>query len=154
MTAPRPDYSSSSRHPTNQEKRMHITGGCHCGKITYEADIDPAGVGICHCTDCQTLSGTAFRTTVFAKKADFHLTGTPKIYVKLAESGNPRAQAFCGDCGSPLYATSVDDPQIYGIRVGTSHQRAQLTPTRQVWCRSALPWLTGLDLGKRIDKQS
>jgi len=40
---------------------MKIDGGCLCGHITYEAEIDPAQVSICHCTDCQTLSGSAFR---------------------------------------------------------------------------------------------
>ena len=39
---------------------MKIDGGCHCGYITYEAEADPAHTAICHCTDCQTLSGSAF----------------------------------------------------------------------------------------------
>ena len=38
---------------------MKVDGGCHCGSITFEAEIDPDAVGICHCTDCQRLSGTA-----------------------------------------------------------------------------------------------
>lgn len=130
---------------------MHITGGCHCGKITYEAEIDADAVGICHCTDCQKLSGTAFRVNVHVKKENFLLKGTPRIYIKTAESGNKRAQAFCPDCGSGLYATSVDDPQLFGIRLGTSDQFAQLKPTRQIWCRSALPWLSGLETDKRGD---
>ncbi|MEJ0023213.1 MAG: GFA family protein, partial [Alphaproteobacteria bacterium] len=29
--------------------------------MTYEAEIDPAMVGICHCTDCQMMSGSAYR---------------------------------------------------------------------------------------------
>ncbi|MEO1544948.1 MAG: GFA family protein, partial [Pseudomonadota bacterium] len=41
---------------------MKITGGCHCGKITYEAVINLENVVVCHCTDCQRLSGSAFRT--------------------------------------------------------------------------------------------
>ena len=61
---------------------MKIDGGCHCGYITYSAEIDPEDVGICHCTDCQTLTGTAFRTSVRADKEAFHLQGQPKIYVK------------------------------------------------------------------------
>ncbi|HET9046453.1 MAG TPA: GFA family protein, partial [Casimicrobiaceae bacterium] len=32
---------------------MHVQGRCHCGEIAYEAEIDPAGVSVCHCTDCQ-----------------------------------------------------------------------------------------------------
>ncbi len=122
---------------------MKIDGGCHCGAIAYEAEIDPAMVGICHCTDCQTLSATAFRVTAPAAEDSFRVTrGVPKIYVKTAESGNRRGQAFCGECGSPIYATSVDDgPKTYNIRVGTAHQRDQLPPRRQIWHRSAISWL-------------
>jgi hypothetical protein len=43
---------------------MKVTGGCHCGHITYEAEVDPATVRVCHCTDCQKLTGTAFRANI------------------------------------------------------------------------------------------
>ncbi len=114
--------------------------------MRYEAVVDPENVGICHCTDCQTLTGTAFRVTVAAPESRFKIiSGSPKIYVKTAESGAKRAQAFCPECGSPIYATSVGDgPKIYGIRVGTARQRRQLAPSQQVWHGSALPWLPGL----------
>lgn len=36
---------------------MKINGRCHCGEITFEAEGDPNAVNVCHCTDCQTLSG-------------------------------------------------------------------------------------------------
>jgi hypothetical protein len=69
---------------------MKVTGGCHCGQITYEAEVDPASVRVCHCTDCQRLSGTAFRTNISSLPGTFALkSGTPKIYVKTAESGSP-----------------------------------------------------------------
>jgi hypothetical protein len=134
---------------------MHIEGGCHCGYITYEAEVDPATVSVCHCTDCQTLSGSAFRTVVPAKKDAFRLlTGQPRIYVKTAESGNKRAQAFCPECGTPIYATAASDPQVFGLRVGSARQRAQLPPQRQVWCRSALDWAMNLDsVVNKIAKQ-
>jgi hypothetical protein len=133
---------------------MHIDGSCHCGFIKYEAEIDPEKVSICHCTDCQTLSGTAFRTVVPAPKEGFRLlAGQPKIYIKTAESGNKRAQAFCPECGSPIYATSPTDPQVYGLRVGSARQRAELQPKRQVWCRSALDWLPQLTAVPKVERQ-
>jgi hypothetical protein len=120
---------------------MHVQGRCHCGAITYEADVDPERVTICHCTDCQTLTGTAYRVTVPVAREAFTLrTGTPKTYQKVAESGNRRIQAFCGDCGTPIYACAADNPTSYGLRIGALAQRAQLPPRRQIWCRSALPW--------------
>ena len=126
---------------------MKVNGACHCGAIVFEAEIDPERVRICHCTDCQQLSGTAFRTMVPCPESQFHLRrGVPKIYIKTAESGRRRQQAFCGDCGSPIYATS-DEPageRSLGIRIGVLAQRQELTPGRQFWFRSALPWLPSL----------
>lgn len=135
---------------------MRIDGSCHCGHITYEAEVDPAAVSVCHCTDCQVLTGTAFRTTVPARQENFRLAGgEPRVYIKTAESGNKRAQAFCPQCGTPIYATSPTDPQIYGIRTGTARQRAELRPRKQIWCRSALPWASNLgSILPKADKQS
>jgi len=120
---------------------MKIDGGCFCGAIAYRADVDPEKTSICHCTDCQKLTGTAFRVTVPVAEDQFEITkGTPKVFIKTAESGAKRAQAFCPECGSHLYATSVGDgPKTYGLRTGTARQREQLVPRKQIWHRSALP---------------
>lgn len=137
---------------------MKIDGGCHCGHIAYQAEIDPGKVLVCHCTDCQTISGTAFRTVVFAAEDSFKLlAGALKTYVKTAESGALRAQTFCPECGTHIYATSVgatsvgDRPKTFGVRVGTTRQRGELRPTAQYWCRSALDWVANLGSLKRVE---
>ena len=126
---------------------MKIDGACHCGEIRYEADVDPEKVALCNCTDCQTLSGSAFRVNVFVDDANLRfLSGEAVEYVKTGESGNKRVQAFCGSCGTGLYATSAGEgPRVYGLRVGTIRQRDQLVPKRQAWLRSRLQWLSDLD---------
>jgi hypothetical protein len=122
---------------------MRIDGSCHCGSITFTGEADPGDVSICHCSDCQTLTGTAFRVSVPVAAKDFHiLSGKPKVYIKTAASGARRRQAFCGECGTPVYASADSEhPTVYGVRVGTLRQRAQLRPTHAVWQRSALPWV-------------
>jgi hypothetical protein len=125
---------------------MRIDGGCHCGYLAYEAEIDPARVRVCHCTDCQVFSGSAYSTFVPVAREAFRLVaGEPAIYVKTAESGNRRAQAFCPRCGTRIHACAETDPQWFNVRVGTVRQRAALRPQAQAWCRSALPW--AMDLG-------
>jgi hypothetical protein len=75
---------------------MKVTGRCHCGSIRYEAQIDENKVMMCHCSDCQMLTGSAFRANVQAPREGFRIEGGPlKIYVKTADSGNKRAHAFC-----------------------------------------------------------
>lgn len=134
---------------------MKIDGRCHCGFIAYAAEVDPAKVEVCHCTDCQTLSGSAFRIVVPAEDGSFRLlSGEPKTYVKTAESGNRRIQAFCPQCGTSVYSTAVNDgPPRYGLRVGTIRQRRELVPRMQYWARSALPWIAGLTSLPRVGKE-
>jgi hypothetical protein len=134
---------------------MHVNGRCHCGRITYDAIVDPARVTICHCTDCQALTGSAYRVTVRVAAEDFVLrTGEPSVYVKVADSGARRAQAFCSHCGSPLYTCAADgEPQTYGLRVGCIEQRRELVPRKQIWCRSALEWTTDLGPIEKRDRE-
>ena len=130
---------------------MKIDGTCHCGQIAFEAELDPDRVGICHCSDCQALSASVFRTVAVVPDSDYRLLrGTPKHYIKTGDSGNRRVQAFCGTCGSGLYATGTEDgPKLYNIRLGTVRQRHQLVPKFQCWHRSALDWMPKID-GTRI----
>jgi hypothetical protein len=121
---------------------MHVDGQCHCGSIRYEAEVDPARVAICHCTDCQVLTGSPYRVSVVVPGDAFRLlAGEPRVYVKVAESGNRRAHAFCPVCGTPVFARPESDPpQTYTLRIGNLAQRADLPPRRQIWCRSSLEW--------------
>jgi hypothetical protein len=138
------------------EAAMKVTGGCHCGQITYEAVIDPATLRVCHCTDCQKLTGSVFRGTIPSLPGTFRLkSGTPKIYIKTAESGTRRAHAFCPECGTPIYAAATEtNPSTYGLRIGGIDQRTQIAPpTRQVWCRSALSWAMDLRAVEKSDRQ-
>ena len=134
---------------------MEIDGGCHCGEICYKAVVNPDNVVICHCTDCQTLSGGAFRTSVPAVEGTFVLLkGAPKHYVKVAESGNRRELGFCGNCGTHLYSTpSGIELGIVALRVGSIRQRDQLVPQDQYWHRSSQKWLQDLVSIKRTEKQ-
>jgi hypothetical protein len=43
---------------------MIVHGRCHCGAIAYEAEVEAGNVNICHCLDCQTLTGSAFRANM------------------------------------------------------------------------------------------
>jgi hypothetical protein len=136
---------------------MKIDGACHCGYIRVEGDADPEKTTVCHCTDCQVGNGSAFRVNVLVPGATFRITGQPATYLKTtAESGNPRLQAFCPRCGSPIYSTSPGEGQqaSYMVRVGILAQRDQLAPKKQNWFRSARNWVTNMDSIRKNQKQA
>jgi hypothetical protein len=120
---------------------MRIDGQCHCGEIRYRAVLeDGAGLILCHCTDCQALTGTAFRTTVSVQRDTLEIDGTPTIYAKTGGSGRKRLQSFCPSCGSSLFSQG-EGAETVGIRWGTIRQRMALSPRKQIWRRSAAPWV-------------
>ncbi|MBC7576027.1 MAG: GFA family protein [Tardiphaga sp.] len=126
---------------------MKVNGGCHCGRISFTAEIDPRRVTICHCKDCQLLSSSAFRVSVLTARENLQVTGAPKSYAKTADSGAIRLQPFCPDCGTPIFNTGPES-EIGDcvIRWGSIQQRDQLMPARQTWCGSAAAWIG--DLGR------
>lgn len=132
---------------------MKIDGRCHCGRIFYEAEIDPENVILCHCTDCQTISGAPYRANVPAAADAFTLHGQPRTYVKTAASGNRLVLAFCPDCGAALYSAALENPRVFNLRLGAIAQRAELAPKAQFWCRSAMPWAMNLSFLPRAAKQ-
>lgn len=132
---------------------MQIDGQCHCGHVRYEAEIDPEQVSICHCTDCQRLTGSAFRVTVVTPANTLRLTNKqPKLYVKYGDNAELRKQFFCPECGSPIFTTGENESGETGIRWGSINQRESLKPRRQIWCRSAAPWLDSISTLPATDK--
>lgn len=123
---------------------LSISGQCHCGAISFTALADPRKVLVCHCSDCQQFSGAPFRAVLPVPVEQVQITGQAKHYVKVADSGNRRAQAFCGECGTQLYATEADAPKVLNLRLGCIKERAQLAPVAQLWGESAMPWLAQL----------
>ena len=134
---------------------MKIDGGCHCGHITYEAEIDPEKVLICNCEDCQRLSGSAFRSVAFSKENAFTLlSGELKVYLKTGGSGAKRQQTFCPNCGSSIYSTSEEGGPLYGIRTGSINQRDQLVPKRRIFTRSEQSWIDDLPSMPKVEAAS
>lgn len=134
---------------------MKVEGQCLCGAIEFEAEVQPGSMTICHCLDCQTHSGSAFRANISAPAASFRLTkGMPRTFVKTTASGNKRNLAFCENCGSPLYACAVENPQAYSLRTGVLQQREALeSPQREIWTKRRRAWVALAGVSETHDGQ-
>jgi hypothetical protein len=93
------------------------------------------------------LTDSPYRVTAITSRDRIHLTGhRPKLYTKIGENGRKRLQYFCSECGSPLFTTGEGvEADEWGIRWGSISQRRGLAPKRQIWCRSAVPWIGSLN---------
>lgn len=118
-----------------------IGGGCLCGQVRYSADAEPAFVGLCHCTDCQRFSGSAFSTVVGIPAAALKLTGALKTFTKAGDTGKPIHRRFCPECGSGIMDEAEALPDMVMLNAGTFDDRSWVKPAMQIYCDSAQPWV-------------
>lgn len=118
-----------------------ITGSCACGQVHYSAEAEPVFTGVCHCTECQKETGTAFNIVVAVPQSALSIEGTPKDYVAKGDSGKQVVRKFCPNCGSTL----LSEPEVMAgvsiLRAGTLDDTSWLKPTMEIYCASAQSWV-------------
>ena len=118
-----------------------IAGGCLCGKVRYSASGDPAFAGVCHCTDCQKFTGSAFAAVVGVPKAALTVQGELATYSKTGDTGKSTYRRFCPQCGSSVMDEADALPDIVMVGVGTLDDASWVKPGMQIYCDSAQPWV-------------
>ncbi|GKZ33558.1 hypothetical protein AbraIFM66950_003463 [Aspergillus brasiliensis] len=99
---------------------MSISGSCLCGGITYTAEVTEYMSALCHCTDCQKWTGSAFTSNAVVPRSSFKITkGTPSSYDSFGASGKVSRRFFCPTCGSSLYTDLEVMPDMTCIKGGT-----------------------------------
>ena len=123
--------------------QMIHEGGCLCGALRYRAAGDPRRTTICHCTDCQRRTGTAFALLAsFRDEQIAYASGTPQEFeYRSDESGRWIRAQFCPRCGTNVMLTLEKFPGYRIVSGGTFDDPKWLTPVRHVWTRSAQHWM-------------
>ena len=121
-------------------------GGCACGAVRYEASADPIFVGLCHCTSCQKLTGSAFLPVVAIPTASMTVTGKTTQFDSSGDSGKATHRNFCPVCGSTVFDSADMMPGVTMLTVGTMDNPDMVKPAMQIYCDSAMPWATVPDV--------
>ena len=112
---------------------MKVQGRCRCGKITYEAEVDPEKVILCNCTDSTAVLQPDCQLSVPGRVFKL-LSGKPAAYIEIAESGAERHHSFCSNCGALMYSCTAAEPGSYWLQAAFLRQRSQLVPKKIIRC--------------------
>ncbi len=120
-----------------------LRGGCQCGGVRYEVMGAPQQLVVCHCTDCQRQSGSAFGMTLVVKEEDFRITeGEVKTYLSTSDAGRAKLGAFCPGCGTRIYHKPEWRKGMVSVKPGTLDDTGGLMPDIHIWTASKQPWIT------------
>jgi hypothetical protein len=119
------------------------SGGCHCGRVRYEAIGEVLHHAICHCGDCRKSSGAPMVGWIAYKADTFSVTsGEAKEH---ASSEHSR-RYFCADCGTGLYyVNEAVLPGIVDIQSVTLDDPEVVAPGAHIQWAEHLGWVESLD---------
>ena len=118
-----------------------FSGGCLCGAVRYEVSAEPVAFMLCHCRDCQYISGGEPAAVVVVPTPSVAVVkGDLKGHTVTGESGNEVERQFCPECGTPVFSRLGGMPQLWCVKAGTLDDPSWLKPTAFLWSQSAQPW--------------
>jgi len=124
------------------------TAQCACGACKFEFDTDPTFIANCHCNDCKKASGGEVATFLGVPANDFRLiSGEPKAFHYVAESGKGLDRNFCPDCGARLFTNHLGSfPDMVFVMLGSLDRPDLIVPKLEMFTKRRLHWMKPLDL--------
>ena len=101
-----------------------MTGGCQCGRVRYEVQVDSDDAYWCHCRMCQKATGGIAAAFVQVEPAKVAWLSEPDWYASSPVARRP----FCSACGSPLGFAWANGSGEMDLTVGSFDDPAHAAP--------------------------
>jgi hypothetical protein len=121
------------------EVTLPLTGGCNCGAVRFEISEPLLGAVYCHCTRCQRRTGSAAAASAGVRPGTFRIV-TCEDQIRLWNAGDGYDKAFCGTCGSALFARNPDNADALFVRMGSFDGDPGVRPGGRQHVASAAVW--------------
>ena len=117
------------------------TAACVCGALEIECSAEPLSVSLCHCTDCQRRTGSAFGVAAFFERDALRIRGDATRFERRSEAGHRFRFHFCPTCGTTLYWETEARPGLVAVAAGAFADPAFPAPARSHFDHHRHPWL-------------
>jgi hypothetical protein len=126
---------------------------CLCGQLRLEVEGEPFAVSICHCLACKRGTGSAFGMQAGYNADQVQVVGRFNDYTRVSDEADRKEHVlhFCPDCGSKVFYTEPDEPDLVVVSVGAFADPAFPPPTVSGYDSRRHPWLT---LADTIERQA
>ena len=124
------------------------TAQCACGAVNFEFNTDPPFISVCRCLDCKKASGGEAATFFGVPEDDFTLiSGEPKAFHYIAQSGKGLDRNFCPNCGLRVFTNNLESlPGMTFVTIGSLDNPEGIKPLLEMFTKRRLDWAKPLDL--------
>jgi hypothetical protein len=104
---------------------------------------DPFVVSICNCSACQRRTGSAFGLQAAFKADEVEIEGRYNDFARVSEETDRKLHVFhfCPDCGSQVFYTEPDEPDLVVVSGGSFADPSFPWPTESGYDSKRYPWV-------------
>jgi hypothetical protein len=111
-----------------------------CGGVRFEVSEPLLGAIYCHCKRCQRRTGTGYSVNALAAPGSYRTVAGEELLGSLDPGDGGWVKSFCSRCGSHLFTTNPENPEMVGIRMGTLDEDPGIRPGAHQFTAYAAPW--------------
>ncbi|MFT6052246.1 MAG: hypothetical protein ACI9B9_001895 [Halioglobus sp.] len=116
-----------------------LPGSCLCGAVTFEVKDEFTQFHLCHCQQCQKVTGSAHASNAFTKPENIQwLSGVDQLK-RYDIPGRSFTKVFCATCGSGLPFMPQSGKTLI-VPVGSLSHPPTLHPQDHIFWSERLPW--------------
>jgi hypothetical protein len=132
---------------------MRREASCTCGQLRLTADGEPTRIGVCHCLACQRRTGSAFGMQAGYPADSITVSGRSTEYPRTSDEADRKVHVFhfCPECGSTVFYTEPDEPDLVVVMVGAFADPAYPPPQESGYEVRRHPWVGLPDTIERDD---
>ena len=117
-----------------------VTGSCLCGSVQYTCTGNDRGAVLCHCQNCQKITGSAFAYNYRILKAKLTFTKGEDKIKEYADSATK--------CGCPIYLQNTAFEGLVILHTGSMDSIPQGTPSVELFEENRREWFAGVPKAK------
>lgn len=114
---------------------------CCCGALRVKTTGEPVRISVCHCTECQRRTGSAFGVQARFPEKDVAISGASSQFRRKGDSGGFATMHFCPTCGSIVFWRADGIPGFVTVAVGAFADSGFPTPTVSVYGERKHGWV-------------
>jgi hypothetical protein len=122
------------------DPKLPLSGGCMCGGVRFELSEPPTLALFCHCKRCQRRTGTGVSTTALTMPGSYRTVSGEELIGRWDPGDGGWIKVFCSECGSQLFTTNPEDPELVAIRMGALDEDPGIRPGAHQYVTYAAPW--------------
>ncbi len=121
-------------------KARRIKGGCLCGAVTFEANDDFTAFHLCHCKQCQKISGSSNVANLFTSTDNITWLSGEDYLKRYDHPTKQFTSVFCSQCGSGLPFVGQSGKALI-VPAGSLDEQPSKKPDDNIFWHERMSWL-------------